>query len=118
MTTDETFQQLSTIRLHGLARTPREQLESPGSFDHLGFDERGGLLVDSARGSTCTSEVSWGDVCAHCGGHGVRHEVRTFGGRRPPRWRSWEHGCGRSGARMPCSNRPGVLEAGVGGVGE
>ena len=46
MTTDETFQKLSDIRMHGFARALREQLDTPGGFDHLGFDERVGLLVD------------------------------------------------------------------------
>lgn len=46
MTTEETFQKLSEIRLHGFARALHEQLDSSGSYEHLCFEERVGLLVD------------------------------------------------------------------------
>lgn len=46
MTSEETIQKLQDIRMHGFARALREQLDRPGGFDHLGFDERVGLLVD------------------------------------------------------------------------
>lgn len=45
MLNEQTFQQLSALRLHGFARAFQEQLEKDG-FDKLGFDERVGLLVD------------------------------------------------------------------------
>lgn len=46
MTTEETFQKLSDIRMHGLARALHEQLDNLDSYEHLGFEDRLGLLID------------------------------------------------------------------------
>lgn len=46
MTTEETFQKLSDIRMLGFVRALREQLDNPGSYEHLCFEDRIGLLVD------------------------------------------------------------------------
>ncbi len=46
MTTEETFQKLSEMRVHGLARALREQLDTPDSYQHLAFEDRIGILVD------------------------------------------------------------------------
>lgn len=45
MTTAETFQKLSDMRMHAFAHALREQLDTD-QYDQLGFDERVGLLVD------------------------------------------------------------------------
>ena len=46
MTTQETFQKLSEMRLHGFARALHEQLDSAESYAHLTFEDRLGVLVD------------------------------------------------------------------------
>lgn len=46
MTTEETFQKLSDIRMHGLAHALHEQLDNRDSYDHLAFEDRIGLLID------------------------------------------------------------------------
>lgn len=45
MTTAETFQKLSDMRLHAFAHALKEQLDTD-HYDQLGFDERVGLMVD------------------------------------------------------------------------
>lgn len=45
MTTAETFQKLSDMRMHAFAHALKEQLDTD-QHDQLGFDERVGLLVD------------------------------------------------------------------------
>ena len=46
MTTEETFQKLSEMRMHGFARALHEQLDQPDGYSELDFEERLGLLVD------------------------------------------------------------------------
>lgn len=46
MTTEETFQKLSDIRMHGFAHALHEQLDNRESYDHLAFEDRIGLLID------------------------------------------------------------------------
>jgi DNA replication protein DnaC len=46
MTTEETFQKLSEIRMHGFARALHDQLDNRESYEHLGFEDRLGLLID------------------------------------------------------------------------
>ena len=46
MTVQETFQKLAELRMHGLARALKEQLDRPDDHADLGFEERIGLLVD------------------------------------------------------------------------
>lgn len=46
MTTQETFQKLSEMRLHGFARALHEQLENAESYAHLACEDRVGVLVD------------------------------------------------------------------------
>lgn len=46
MTREETFQKLSDIRMHGFSRALREQLDRDESYEHLGFEDRVGILVD------------------------------------------------------------------------
>jgi DNA replication protein DnaC len=46
MTTQETFQKLSDIRMLGFSRALHEQLDNPGSFEHLCFEDRVAILVD------------------------------------------------------------------------
>jgi DNA replication protein DnaC len=46
MTTEETFQKLSELRLHGFARALHEQLDHAESFEQLTFEDRVGVLID------------------------------------------------------------------------
>ena len=46
MTTQETFQKLSEMRLHGFARALHEQLDTAESYAHLACEDRVGILVD------------------------------------------------------------------------
>lgn len=46
MTTQETFQKLSEMRLHGFARALHEQLDTAESYAHLPCEDRVGILVD------------------------------------------------------------------------
>jgi DNA replication protein DnaC len=46
MTTDETFQKLSALRLHAFARALHEQLDNPAAHGELDVLDRIGLLVD------------------------------------------------------------------------
>ena len=46
MLTEQTFQLLSSMRMLGFARALREQLDGDG-YDHLAFDERVAMLVDT-----------------------------------------------------------------------
>lgn len=46
MTTEETFQKLSEMRMHGVARALQEQLDRHDEYRELDFEERLGLLVD------------------------------------------------------------------------
>ena len=46
VTNEETFQKLSTMRLHGIARALREQLDNFESYEHLAHEDRVAILVD------------------------------------------------------------------------
>lgn len=46
MTTEETFQKLVEMRMHGFARALQEQLDRPDEYGELDLEERLGLLVD------------------------------------------------------------------------
>ena len=46
MTDDETFQKLSEMRMHGLVRALREQLDNPETYTAMAFEDRVGMLID------------------------------------------------------------------------
>jgi len=46
MLIEQTFQQLSSMRMHGFFHALQEQLERTDNYHNLSFEERIGLLID------------------------------------------------------------------------
>lgn len=44
----QVMEQLTAMRMHGLARALAEQIEGPDDFDALGFEERVAMMVERA----------------------------------------------------------------------
>ncbi len=44
--TQQTMEQLNTMRMHGLARALAEQIDRPDDYDSLGFEERVAIMIE------------------------------------------------------------------------